>query len=83
MNRQVFHNDGPDYNWLQGRQPSPTAVQISPSSQYVFNGQCDNSQYFYEEWLSTFPYDVCWDMLEGWIGIFDPEINYSGTEIPT
>ncbi|KAJ5472094.1 hypothetical protein N7539_008663 [Penicillium diatomitis] len=32
----------------------------------------------YEDWLSDFTYDICGDLAYSWIGLFEPELNYSG-----
>jgi hypothetical protein len=80
MNHQSFHPDNWNDTWLKDRQPSSTATQRPPSS---FHDEFNNPQHDYEKRLSLLPYDICGDVLEGWIGIIEPEINYSGTEIPT
>lgn len=32
----------------------------------------------YEDWLSDFTYDICGDLAYIWIGLFEPELKYSG-----
>ncbi|CEO59635.1 hypothetical protein PMG11_04303 [Penicillium brasilianum] len=32
----------------------------------------------YEDWLSDFTWDICGDLAYNWIGLFEPDMNYSG-----
>ena len=82
MNHQCLHENDRNDTWFQDTQPSSTPIQNPPSSQHDFHGEFDNPQHTYEKWLSFLPHDICGDLSEGWIRIVEPEINYSGTEIP-
>lgn len=34
----------------------------------------------YEDWLSDFTYEICGDLAYSWIGLFEPEVKFSGVK---
>ena len=73
MSCKVFSHMEPHHDGSSQSQRNFDRMTVTQTIQS--NGSLAKS---YKDWLSNFTSDICGNLACSWIGLFEPELNYSG-----